>query len=167
MIRLAKLSEMNTIAKMLARCGKHLREQGIDQWDENYPNLSQIEIDIKTETCFICVENETILGCVVLNEIQDEEYFQLNWLTKNDARHLMVHRLGVDPKSQGKGIARALMDFSESYAKTSNYHSIRLDTFSQNQRNQRFYLNRNYIEIGKIFLPYKKDHPYHCYEMIL
>lgn len=167
MIRLAKINEAETIVKILARCGKHLREQGIDQWDENYPNLDQIKIDIQTETCFISIENDTILGCVVLNEIQDEEYFQLNWLTKNDAKHLMVHRLGVDPKFQGRGVARALMDFSESFAKKNNYDSIRLDTFSQNPRNQRFYLNRNYTEVGKVFLPYKKNHPYYCYEMIL
>lgn len=167
MIRLAKQNEAKEIASILSMCGKHLRENGIDQWDSSYPNLETINNDISNETCFVYLENDVIIACIVLNEIQDEEYFELKWLTSNEEKQLVVHRLGVDPKHQGKGIARKLMDFCEDFAKEKNYDSIRLDTFSQNPRNQRFYLNRGYTEIGSVYLKYKKDSPYFCYELLL
>jgi GNAT superfamily N-acetyltransferase len=71
------------------------------------------------------------------------------------------------PQHQGKGIARKLMDFAEQWAREQKYIAIRLDTFSQNERNQRFYDNRGYTNLGPVFLKYKKEHPYYCYELIL
>ena len=111
------------------------------------------------------VENE-ILGIIVLNETQDDEYQELNWLTSALHKSIVVHRLAVKPKHQGKGIAQKLMAFGEEHAWKNDYNSIRLDTFSQNPRNQQFYLKRNYKFIGEVFLKYKKDFSYFCYELM-
>ena len=159
--------EIDAIIALTKRCGKHMRENGIDQWDENYPDYASIENDLKTDTLFAYREGETILGIVVLNETQDEEYGEIDWLTADHARHLVVHRLAVDPVHQGKGIARKIMDFAEDFARKQDYDSVRLDTFSQNPRNQRFYLNRGYTDLGAVYLKYKKEHPYFCYELLL
>ena len=85
----------------------------------------------------------------------------------NKKKNLVVHRLAVLPNHQGKGLARKLMDFAENFAKEKNYDAIRLDTFSQNPRNQKFYSNRGYTNLGPVYLKYKKDHPYFCYELLL
>jgi ribosomal protein S18 acetylase RimI-like enzyme len=166
MIRQGQKEDATRIIEVLSACGTHLRNQGIDQWDENYPSLSQIEIDIRHKELFVIVVHKTIQGCVVLNEVQDKEYFELDWLTDNNENHLVVHRLGIHPDSQGKGLARQLMDFAENLAKDRKYKSIRLDTFSQNTKNQAFYKKRGYKEVGSVFLSYKKDHPYFCYELL-
>ena len=44
------------------------------------------------------------------------------------------------------------MDFGEQLAKENECLSVRLDTFSQNPRNNRFYKARNYTKLGKSFL---------------
>lgn len=167
MISLGLPDEIDAIIALTKRCGTHMRENGIDQWDENYPDYASISTDLKTETLFVFREDEAILGIVVLNESQDEEYNQISWLTDSEARNLIVHRLAVDPIHQGKGIARMLMDHAENYARQNQYDSIRLDTFSQNTRNQRFYTNRGYTDLGSVYLKYKKEHPYFCYELLL
>lgn len=166
MIRLGQPEHIDEIIAVTKACGRHLFENGIDQWDENYPDRSSIEKDIEAQSLFIYQEENIILGLVVLNESQDEEYDQINWLTAENAKNLIVHRLAVHPSSQGKGIARKIMDHSEEYAQEKGYDSIRLDTFSQNPRNQKFYQNRGYKELGSVFLKYKKDHPYFCYELL-
>ena len=61
--------------------GQHLQANGIDQWDENYPDRASIEHDISTNTLYVYQEQDIILGLVVLNESQDDEYNQINWLT--------------------------------------------------------------------------------------
>lgn len=167
MIRLADIKEADRIVNICKRCGLFLRKNGIDQWDENYPRIEIIQEDIENQTLFVYTENEKILGLVVLNENQDEEYSEINWLTDSASRNIVVHRLAVDPEQQGKGIARKLMDFAELYAVEKEYNSIRLDTFSQNKRNQRFYSNREYTNLGPVFLKYKKEHPYFCYEKLI
>lgn len=167
MISVGLLHEIDTIIALTKRCGTHMRENGIDQWDENYPDRANIAKDLRSETLFAFRNRDDILGIVVLNESQDEEYDQIDWITDPNSRNLIVHRLAVDPIHQGNGIARKLMEFAENLARTQSYDSIRLDTFSQNPRNQRFYANRGYSNLGSVFLKYKKEHPYICYELEL
>lgn len=166
MIVTGSISEIDEIIALTKSCGKHMRENGIDQWDENYPDRQSIENDLHTKTLFVWKEAKKILGIIVLNENQDEEYQQINWSTSETNRNLVVHRLAVLPSHQGRGLARKLMDFAENFAKEQNYDAIRLDTFSQNPRNQKFYSNRGYTNLGPVYLKYKKEHPYYCYELI-
>ncbi len=167
MISLGKKEEIDQIITLTKACGKHMRENGIDQWDEHYPDRISIENDVATKTIYCYRENAKIVGIVVLNELQDEEYTEIDWLTDENSRNLVVHRLAVYPESQGQGIAQQLMTFAENFAQKNNYDSIRLDTFSQNPRNQRFYTKRGYTDLGSIYLKYKKEHPYFCYELLL
>ncbi|MFT5779907.1 MAG: ribosomal protein S18 acetylase RimI-like enzyme [Crocinitomicaceae bacterium] len=167
MISRGKREEIEVIIALTKACGKYLREQGIDQWDENYPDYESIERDLSTQTLFTFREDKTIIGIVVLNETQDEEYGDIDWITEDGTRNLVVHRLAVLPDHQGKGIARKLMDHAEVFAKEEGYDSIRLDTFSQNPRNQKFYQNRGYSDLGPVYLKYKKSHPYYCYELLI
>ena len=59
------------------------------------------------------------------------------------------------------------MDFTENYASKNNFKSIRLDTFSQNKRNQLFYEKRNYTKLEKIYFLNQSEYPFYCYEMII
>ena len=167
MIFVGEIHEIDEIIALTKACGLHMRENGIDQWDENYPDRASIQKDLETKTLFAYRENDTILGIVVLNENQDEEYGEINWSTTDNDRNIVVHRLAVLPEHQGKGIARKIMDFAEEHARINAYDAIRLDTFSQNSRNQKFYTNRGYKDLGPVYLKYKKDHPYYCYERLI
>lgn len=167
MIHQAQLEEVDFILELTRACGRHMRENGIDQWDENYPDRERLVQDIASETLFAYRENDRILGIVVLNETQDPEYGDISWSTSEEDRNLVVHRLAVDPEHQGKGIARKLMDFAEQWAREQGYDAIRLDTFSQNPRNQRFYENRGYTKLESVYLSYRDDFPYFCYELLL
>ncbi len=80
---------------------------------------------------------------------------------------MYVHRLAVDPKYQKKGIGRSLMNFAENYARNNGLKSIRLDTFSENERNNRFYKSRKYIQLNDVYFPNQSKFPFHCYEKIL
>jgi ribosomal protein S18 acetylase RimI-like enzyme len=96
----------------------------------------------------------------------DEEYASVQWLTPNK-NNLYIHRLAVLPDLQGKGKARLLMDEAERKARDEQAASIRLDTFSENKRNQRFYEARGYQKLGAIYFPKQSIHPFYCYELVL
>jgi ribosomal protein S18 acetylase RimI-like enzyme len=96
----------------------------------------------------------------------DKEYIPIQWLTANQ-NNIYIHRLSIHPNYQGKGHAQKLMGFAEDYAKQNGFASVRLDTFSQNKRNQKFYETRGYQKLGDIFFPKQSEHPFHCYELVL
>lgn len=158
--------DLEKLYAITKNCAKHLIEKGIFQWNDFYPSKTILQNDIDLQQIWkLVVENE-IIGLIVLTEIEDEEYKNVKWLTKN-SKNLYIHRLAVDPKFQGKGYAQKIMDFAENYAQENNYKSIRLDTFSQNTRNQQFYKKRYYIQLESIFFPNQSEFPFYCYELVL
>lgn len=165
MIRKGKVSEIQKIMTITKACAQKMMEQGIYQWNEHYPNSLAFQEDVKRDEWYVLLEDETIIGCVTISTLKDEEYNDIDWLTK-DGLNYYIHRLAVDPDYQGKGYARSLMNFSEGFAKEQGASSIRLDTFSQNTRNQRFYEARGYQKLGNIYFPKQSEYPFYCYELV-
>ena len=62
MISKGELHELDSILELTRACGKHMRDNGIDQWDENYPDRDSLLNDLNTETLFAYRENSVILG---------------------------------------------------------------------------------------------------------
>ena len=75
--------------------------------------------------------------------------------------------MAIHPKYQGNGYAQQLMTFAENHAKEKNHVSIRLDTFSQNLSNLKFYEHRGYLRLEGIYFPNQSEYPFYCYELIL
>lgn len=163
MIRKATLEDIPSIKKITEACAQHMIAQGIFQWNENYPSLAVLTADVKANTVYVYLDQKEIVGTVMFSMVMDDFYTEVDWLTP-DAKQLYVHRLAVHPASQGQGIARALMDFGEALAKEKKCLSVRLDTFSQNPRNNRFYQARKYQQVGQVFFAQKSEYPFYCYE---
>lgn len=166
MIRLAKLSEIQEIVSMTRTCAAKMISEGIHQWNEHYPNIEAFQKDIARQELFVYIVAERIAGCIAISSEKDAEYEPVKWLTE-DGDQLYIHRLAVHPDFQHQGLARKLMDFAEAYAKKRKAVSIRLDTFSVNKRNNRFYEARGYHRLGDVYFPKQSDLPFHCYELVL
>lgn len=166
MIVPAKHSEISEILALTRACGAHLVAQGIQQWDENYPNKTAFTTDINRKELYVLKAQQRIIGTLVISTFMDAEYQDVDWITPSQD-NLYIHRLAVHPDQQGQGRARELMDWAYAFAKARKAPSIRLDTFSQNARNQRFYEARGYVKCGEIYFPRIKEYPFYCYERVL
>ncbi|MFD2563420.1 GNAT family N-acetyltransferase [Aquimarina rubra] len=166
MIRKALLSDLDAIHKLTQACAKAMIAKGIFQWNEDYPTRSRFQKDIELEELYILEEEHLIKGIIVITELMDDEYIPVQWLTDNQ-NNLYIHRLAVHPDYWGKGLAQQLMSWAETNAVKNGYQSVRLDTFSQNKRNQKFYETRGYKKLGNIFFPKQSEHPFYCYELLL
>lgn len=166
MIRKATYEDIDAILEVTKSCAKHMIEKNILQWNEHYPNALAFENDVKRNELYVLEKDKTVLGCIVISTYMDEEYIPIKWLTPSES-NIYIHRLAINPAYQGKGYAQQLMNFAEKLAKDNNYKSIRLDTFSQNRRNQEFYEKRGYQRLGNIFFPKQSEHPFYCYELLL
>tara|TARA_R110002050_G_scaffold16719_1_gene50519 strand:- start:171188 stop:171733 length:546 start_codon:yes stop_codon:yes gene_type:complete len=166
MIRAAKISEIPDILNITKACALNMSENGIHQWNEHYPSKIAFVNDINRNELFVLEEKSKIIGTIVISTQMDEEYKAIDWLTPNE-HNMYIHRLSIHPNYQGKGLAQKLMNFAERSAKKNNFVSVRLDTFSQNTRNQKFYETRGYIKLDPIYFLKQSRHPFHCYELIL
>jgi ribosomal protein S18 acetylase RimI-like enzyme len=166
MIVKAVISDLNELYMLTKSCANFMVEQGIFQWNEAYPSKKILQKDINLSQIWKIIEKDKIVGIIVLTEIEDIEYKDVKWLTKN-YKNLYIHRLAVHPKYQRQGFAQKLMDFAENYAIRNNYKSIRLDTFSKNTRNQLFYKKRNYTQLEAIYFPNQSKYPFYCFEKVL
>mgnify|MGYP000170959375 CR=1 FL=1 len=166
MIRHAKIPEIPDILNITKACANYMINMGIYQWNEEYPSKKAFETDIERNELYVLEDAKKILGTVVISTLMDDEYVPVKWLTPN-SNNVYIHRLSVDPSFQGKGYAQKLMDFAENFAREKGFISVRLDTFSQNQRNQKFYETRGYQKLEDIAYPKQSEHPFHCYELVL
>lgn len=99
MMRKAGLSDLESVVDLCEKVKENMIHNDVMQWDEFYPNPSVFTEDIAEENLFLMVgEDGLLLGCVVLNDFQDEEYGEIDWQYV-DAHINVIHRLMVSPVS--------------------------------------------------------------------
>lgn len=165
-IRPALIQDLPEIKLLTESCAVDMQEKGIFQWNEHYPSLERLKDDIDRQELYLQEEKGVILGVIVITAHMDDEYIPIKWLTENK-NNLYIHRLATLPSVWGEGYGQKLMDFAEDFSRKNGFDSVRLDTFSQNKRNQRFYERRGYQRLGVIFFPKQSKDPFHCYELVL
>lgn len=166
MIRHAKISEIADIMSLTKACTKTMEQKGIYQWNEKYPSNIAFEQDIARKELYVLEKQGIIIGTIVISTLMDAEYRAVKWLMPH-GNSCYIHRLAIDPNYQRQGYAQQLMDFAEHYARTHGFTSVRLDTFSQNPGNQKFYETRGYQQLASIYFPNQSVHPFYCYELVL
>ena len=165
-IELAVISNLDRVKEIAECCATDMINRNIFQWNEKYPSKKIFKEDIESNSLYLAKINQEIVGCIMLSENKDDVYKDIKWLSEDNI-NLYIHRLAVHPQFQKKGIGKKMMDFAEKYAKSNNYESVRLDTFSKNKRNNIFYENRGYIKLGNVYFPKQSRFPFHCYEKLI
>lgn len=160
--RSAKDSDVYAVLDILKRAAQKMTEQGIDQWDELYPDMSDVTNDISEGCMFVGEHDVQIVSVYTLNKKWDEEYKNGSWKYPEDSC-AVIHRLCVDPVSQNSGIGKNTLQHIEKAAIDEGIRSLRLDVFSKNPYALRLYQNLNYniagfaeFRKGKFYLMEKK-----------
>ncbi|MCB0456691.1 MAG: GNAT family N-acetyltransferase [Flavobacteriaceae bacterium] len=166
MIRKALSSEIPLIVELTKACTQKMTSEGIFQWNEHYPNKEVFQKDLERDELYVLISENELQGCITISTLKDEEYESIPWLTP-DYCTIYIHRLAIHPKFQHQGLASQLMDFAENIAREKKANSVRLDTFSKNKRNQKFYEARGYAKLGNISFPKQSEFPFYCYELVL
>ncbi len=154
------LEKINSIYK---RCRKQLEAEGILQWDDRYPNKEYFQQCIEKNELYVLIRDEEILGQVVLNEFQDEEWNVVPWV---GSKPLIIHSLMIDPDAQGGGLGGEFVKRCEQIASDKGYDSIRLDAYLGNEKAIRLYKKLGYQLRGNIFFKTKPEghQEYLCFE---
>ena len=166
MIRKGTSDDIYNSLMLTRACAQHMMAKSIYQWNDIYPNRQAFLTDVERNELFVLEIENTFVGCITISTFMDEVYLPVSWLTPNK-NNIYIHRLAIHPKYQGNGYAQQLMVYAENYAIKNNYASIRLDTFSKNPRNLKFYELRGYKKLEEVYFPRQSEFPFYCYELIL
>lgn len=164
-IRKANLEDIDNIMHMYNSCVRGMIDEGINQWDSTYPNKQIILNDIKYSTFFVVEIKKEIVAGINIDKNQDFTYKSIKWHDTSNS-FLVVHRLAVKKEYWNKKIGKKLMLFTEELVINNKLNSIRLDTYSGNQKAMNFYSRLGYKNMGSIQLKINKDH-YFCFEKII
>ena len=164
-IRKANKVDLENIMKMYKSCVKGMITNGIDQWDDTYPNTEIISQDLEVMTYYVAEIEGEIIGGINIDQNQDETYLAIDWKDKSNS-FLVVHRLGVKEENWGEEMGKKLMNFVEDLVVEKKLKSIRLDTYSGNPKAMEFYKQLGYTRLGHIYLKSNKNE-YYCFEKII
>lgn len=126
----------------------HLNRIGIPQWDDVYPNASNVDEDLRKKQLYVVRSQHGIAGIITLNRECDPAYDNGDW-TYHGSEFCAVHRLCVAPSMQGQGIGTRMMRMTETMLKEGGIQSVRLDAFSQNPYSLKLYEKLGYRIVGE------------------
>lgn len=113
-----------------------------------YPTEDTIQEAINADDFFVYVEDDKILACARINQIQVPEYAVADWEYKDikDDKIMVLHTLAVDPDAGGKEIGSNFVKFYEDYALDHGCTHLRMDTNEKNSNARRLYKKLGYNE---------------------
>ena len=155
-------SDLATLLALKDACIARMRAEGIEQWDEVYPDEAVLARDLAAGTLHVLREGNGILGCVTLDTTHDPLWQGMAWSAAGEPA-AAVHRLMVHPALQGRGLAKQLMAHAESRARAQGFRAIHLDCFTANPAALALYERLGYRRTGTATM---RKGPFVCFEKL-
>ena len=157
--RKATLEDLDQVMEAVEYSRFLLKEQGNGQWQDGYPNKDDFINDINNGRLFVTYEDDPneIVGVCALT-YREEDYHHLyegKWLT--DLPYMVMHRVAIKKKYQGKGYGKKLFEVFIEQAKLEGYHSLRIDTHAGNLVMRHIIEEFGFVYCGKAILTPNKD----------
>lgn len=130
----------------------YLKSQGIDQWQNGYPDNNSIQLDIDTEKGYFLTNGKDVFAYLCMDFDGEPAYDDIkgHWLTGPDAVYMVIHRLAFNEQFRGKGLSLTVFDLAEQVCQEKGIHSIRVDTDGDNKIMQHIMNKAGFTYCGTI-----------------
>ena len=146
-------SDITGIMDVIRQAQAYLKEQGINQWQNNYPNLETVQGDIANENGYVLLNDNKVVATVAVSfdgEKTYESIYSGEWIT--DCEYAVIHRLAVDNNFKGLGLSSVMIKNIEKMCLASGIYSIRVDTHEENKSMQKMLSKNGFKYCGIIYL---------------
>lgn len=161
-IRLATVSDISQILELISLVVPAMNALGNFQWDSSYPNKEVFRNDIANKQLWVAETGGIISGIAAITTQQEPEYANVGWDISEAA--IVVHRLAVHTRYQGRGIGRLLLEQAEKEAIKRKITVLRIDTNIKNMATQQLFPKLGYQFAGEIPLSFRPNLTFYCYE---
>ena len=148
MLRQAKAADYAIACDIYRAACEGMERAGLDLWHwGQYPSAEIVEEDVREGWLYLWEEEGEILGCIALNHLGDPAYEQITW--QHEGKVGFFHRVAVSPLSQGKGIARRMMQNAQQILRDQGYTVMRGDVSRHNLKAIALYTKSGFCQVGK------------------
>lgn len=152
MIRKSTKQDLFHIMNLVKQAQSYFKKNGIDQWQDGYPNEEQLLGDIQQGHSYVLVD-DNIIGTMYFAIEDDINYIKINgeWKT-NHQPYAVIHRIVVDENIKGHGLAKKMLLYAVKQCQKQSIQSIRIDTHEDNLSMQTFLKKNGFEFCGHIQL---------------
>ena len=152
-LRKTTISDIDIVINIFEDAKKFMREQGIDQWNNNYPNPEVIKNDIENGIGYVLEDDDRVIGTAAVIFDGEKDYdkiYEGKWISEGE--YTTIHRVAVDSNIRGLGIASIILNKVEELSLSRGLNSIRIDTHRDNLPMQKLLAKNGFIRCGIIYL---------------
>ncbi len=129
----ATRTHLKDIMTIIGQAKRRMKEQGLDQWQDGYPNEAAILNDIKHKQGHVFRKQFVYAAYAAIVFDKDPYYEKIDgqWLSDGEP-YVTVHRLAVHDDFLGLDMARHALKFAERKARAKGVKWFRIDTHHDN-----------------------------------
>lgn len=153
-LRKTTAQDVLRVLEIIGDAQAYLASQGIDQWQDGYPNKERILLDVQNDESYVWEDESLILGTTMFTLAGEPTYMSIDgaWMTDDSAEYGAIHRLAVSANFRNKGLARQIILACEEKLNDIKFDSLRIDTHRQNKGMQHLLTKLGYRYCGVIQL---------------
>jgi RimJ/RimL family protein N-acetyltransferase len=132
--RRAEPTDVDAIMGIVAQAQKYLRDSGVDQWQDGYPDpgIFQHDISLGQGWFFTCGGRPAGYACLSMRHEKSYDNIDGAWLTEGDD-YAVVHRAMVADEFRHTPLAFEMFSLAEDLAAGFGKVSVRVDTHRDNR----------------------------------
>lgn len=133
-IRKSAAGDLPAILALYQDARAALKAQGVDQWQDGYPEERDVRRDLENGTSFVLEENGRVVATACLAFGREPTYDRIEGGTwaSDPLEYGFLHRIAVSSAAKGKGAAGLLFDELKRQARERGVSVIRGDTHRDN-----------------------------------
>lgn len=146
------------IMSIIDEAKNYFCKNGIDQWQNGYPDHDTIKLDMKNGCSYVLTGEGGVIGTAAIVFTGEETYGEISggsWLTDGD--YAVIHRIAVRESCKGEGLASHILDGARDLTIKKGFGSIRVDTHRDNFSMQRLLKKTGFEYCGIIHLKDKSE----------
>lgn len=151
--RKAAETDINNIMNIIKQAQTYFKEQGINQWQNNYPNVETISNDIANKNSYMLLKDNNIVATAAVSFDGEKTYnsiYEGEWISNNE--YAVIHRIAVDNTYKGLGLSSQIIKHVEELCLNKGVHSIKVDTHEENISMQKLLKKNKFQYCGIIYL---------------
>ena len=146
-------TDVDSVMNIIKQAQGYFKEQKINQWQDNYPNIEIIKNDIINENGYILLRDNNVVGTVVITFDGEKNYEYISdgkWISNGE--YAVIHRMAIDSNYKGIGLSSEIIKNIEAICFKRDVHSIKIDTHKENIPMQKLLSKNGFQYCGIIYL---------------
>ncbi len=152
LLRKIELCDVEAVMEIINTAKRHLKEQGIDQWQKGYPDKACICEDAMNQTGYFIMEEELILGYLCIDYAGEPAYEALKGTWDSEKPYVVVHRMAFTEHARGKHLSSQVFRLVEEMSVAKGVYSFRIDTDEENKKMQHILKKNGFTYRGIVWI---------------